>query len=64
MKDGVRDFDLDVEVAASGFSKGDRLVLEEVRPSSFLFFFSLVSSMTDEGPFANQSVHGSDSRRR
>lgn len=30
MKDGVREFDLDVEVAASGFSKGERKVLEEV----------------------------------
>ncbi|KAK4699811.1 RIO kinase 2, partial [Phenoliferia sp. Uapishka_3] len=29
MKDGVREFDLDVEVAASGFSKGERKVLEE-----------------------------------
>lgn len=30
MKDGVREFDLDVEVAASGFSKGERKVLEDV----------------------------------
>lgn len=29
MKDGVREFDLDVEVAASGFSKGDRKTLED-----------------------------------
>lgn len=40
LRDGVREFDLDVEVAASGFSKGERKVLEEV---SFLFplFLSL-----------------------
>lgn len=31
MRDGVREFDLDVEVAASGFSKGDRKQLDEVR---------------------------------
>lgn len=30
MRDGVREFDLDVEVAASGFSKGDRKQLEDV----------------------------------
>lgn len=30
MKDGVREFDLDVEVAASGFSKGERQILDEV----------------------------------
>ncbi|GAA5997423.1 hypothetical protein JCM5350_006786, partial [Sporobolomyces pararoseus] len=29
LRDGVREFDLDVEVAASGFSKGERKVLEE-----------------------------------
>ncbi|GAA5874912.1 hypothetical protein JCM1840_007148 [Sporobolomyces johnsonii] len=29
VRDGVREFDLDVEVAASGFSKGERKVLEE-----------------------------------
>lgn len=29
MKDGIREFGLDVEVAASGFSKGDRKQLEE-----------------------------------
>lgn len=42
LQNGVREFDLDVEVAASGFSKGERKVLEEV--SSFLcrqtLFFS------------------------
>ncbi|PRQ77794.1 RIO1 family-domain containing protein [Rhodotorula toruloides] len=31
VRDGVREFDLDVEVAASGFKKEDRKVLEEVR---------------------------------
>lgn len=30
MQGGVREFNLDVEVAASGFSKGERKVLEEV----------------------------------
>lgn len=35
MKDGIREFDLDVEVAASGFSKGDRKQLEEVSSSRF-----------------------------
>lgn len=29
LKDGVREFDLDVEVAASGFSKGERQILDE-----------------------------------
>jgi RIO kinase 2 len=29
LRDGVREFDLDVEVAASGFSKGERKVLED-----------------------------------
>lgn len=35
MRDGVREFDLDVEVAASGFSKGDRKALDEVCPSLY-----------------------------
>ena len=34
MKDGVREFDLDVEVAASGFSKGERQILDEVSTSA------------------------------
>ncbi|ORY78087.1 RIO1-domain-containing protein [Leucosporidium creatinivorum] len=37
MKDGVREFDLDVEVAASGFSKGERVILEEVSFLGFVF---------------------------
>ena len=33
VRDGVREFDLDVEVAASGFRKEDKRALEEVRVS-------------------------------
>lgn len=36
MKDGVREFDLDVEVAASGFTKGERIILDEVGSVSHL----------------------------
>lgn len=49
MKDGVREFDLDVEVAASGFSKGERKVLEDVSLpfNRFVILFFEKSKFTD-----------------
>ncbi|KAL7340506.1 RIO1 family-domain-containing protein [Rhodotorula toruloides] len=44
VRDGVREFDLDVEVAASGFKKEDRKVLEEVRSPHLRFAKSLRAS--------------------
>jgi RIO-like serine/threonine protein kinase len=52
IKDGVREFDLDVEVAASGFKREDRRALEEVRFRVFSFLPYLLSLSLSLSPLS------------
>jgi hypothetical protein len=59
MKDGVREFDLDVEVAASGFSKGERQVLEAVS-LRLHYIISCCPKEADGIKFVEFTVYGRD----